>query len=176
MTTEVVLGDTRLTVGLARFVLMCPGFKERLPYHVQSPAGVEVFRIFVAILEGAPPAVTTKNMNGLFLLCNEFGFTRLLSEVSDYNSAHSVVDSQGPNGTRDITGEKLQIKEALCPVKEALSGVIKVNMNLARGNESLQQSLCLSKKEALDLREAEMRDIAEIREEMGELGTHLVQK
>jgi hypothetical protein len=50
--------------------------------------------------------------------------------------------------------------------------VQKANLHLARGNESLQQSLCLLQKEILDLQEAntaQMRDIAEIREEIGEL-------
>jgi hypothetical protein len=50
--------------------------------------------------------------------------------------------------------------------------VQKGNLHLARGNESLQQSLCLLQKEVLGLQEAnkaQMRDIAEIREEMEKL-------
>jgi hypothetical protein len=43
---------------------------------------------------GAPAAITTKNMNDLFLPCEEFGFTTLLSLVADLISEHSVVDSE----------------------------------------------------------------------------------
>jgi hypothetical protein len=77
---------------------------------------VEVFRLFVGAIEGAPPVLTTENMDDLFLLCKEFGFASLLSQVSDFIVADSIVDSERPNGATDITEENLQIKESLCPL------------------------------------------------------------
>jgi hypothetical protein len=126
-----------------------------------------VFRTFVGAIEGTPPVLMTENMNELFLLGQEFGFANLLSQVTSFISEHSVVDSEAPKGATDITEENLQVKGALCPLQKALSGVQNTNFQLARGNESLQQSLSLLQKEVLDLREAnkvQMRDIAEMRE------------
>jgi hypothetical protein len=110
MTAEIAVGGTRLTVRVAS----CPNFEEQFPYQVCSPVSVDVFRIFVAALEGVYLVVTTENMKDLFLLSEEFGFTSLLSQVTDFISVHSVVDSEGPKSARDITEENLQIKEALC--------------------------------------------------------------
>jgi hypothetical protein len=162
------LGDTTLKVELAALDKSCPCFDEELPYRVCSPVSVEVFRIFVGAIEGTPPVLTTENVNDLFLLCEEFGFASLFSQVSDFISAHSVVDSEAPKGATDIIEENLQIKEALCPLQEVLLGVQNANLHLARGNESLQRSLWLLHKEVVDLRAAnkvQMEDIAEIREE-----------
>jgi hypothetical protein len=75
-----------------------------------------MFWIFVGAIEG-----TTEKVNHLFLLCTEFGFVNLLSQVSDFIAAHSVVDSEGAKTATDIAEENLQIKEAACPLLEALS-------------------------------------------------------
>jgi hypothetical protein len=123
MTTELALGGTKLTVRVARLLARCPHFEEPLLYQVRSPVRVDVFRVFVAALEGTPSVVTTENMNDLFFLCDEFGFTSLLSLVPDFISSHPVLDSEGPKRAADITEERLQIKEALYPMQEALSGV-----------------------------------------------------
>jgi hypothetical protein len=76
-------GETALRVGIAGLSTNCPNFKECLPYHVRSRVGVEGFHIFVRALEGAVPVLTTENMYDLLSLCNEFGFTRLLSQVTE---------------------------------------------------------------------------------------------
>jgi hypothetical protein len=84
-----------------------------------------------------------------------------VSQVKDFISAHSVVDSDGQKGAADNIEEDLQIKEAL-------SGVQYAHLHLARGSESLQQPPCFLQKEILDLREAnkaQMQDIAEIWEQ-----------
>jgi hypothetical protein len=92
MTTELTLGGTRLTVPVVRLFANCPNFEEPLPYKVHSPVSIEVFRIFVVALDAVPPVIATENMNDLFLLCHEFGFTSLLSQVTDFISGHSAVD------------------------------------------------------------------------------------
>jgi chromosome segregation ATPase len=145
-------------------------------YSVSSAVDADAFRIFLATLEGAKPELTTENMTDQCLLCNEFGFARPFSDVTNYIWSHSVVNTHEPNGARDITEENSQIKETLSPVTEALSGMIKMSLDLTRSNESLQPSLCLLQKEVLDLRETEMRNIAEIWEELGELRTQLARE
>jgi hypothetical protein len=60
-------------------------------------------------------------MHELLSLCNEFGFTGLLSQVTDFISEQPVVDDGTWKDTSDITDEKLQIRQALCPLQEALS-------------------------------------------------------
>jgi hypothetical protein len=77
------LGETALRVGIAALSTNCPNFKEYLPYHVRSRVGVEGFHIFVGALEGAAPVLTRETMYDLLSLCNEFGFTRLLSQVTE---------------------------------------------------------------------------------------------
>jgi hypothetical protein len=72
----------------------CPKFEEPLPYQVHSPLSVEAFWVFITALEGAPSAITTKNMNDLLLLCDEFGFASLLSQVTAFISAHSDIDGE----------------------------------------------------------------------------------
>jgi hypothetical protein len=89
---RLVLGDTALKVGIGALSASCPNFKEELPCHVRSPVSVEAFQVFVGALEGTVPVVTTETMQDLFLLCEEFGFFGLLSQVTDFISAHSVAD------------------------------------------------------------------------------------
>jgi hypothetical protein len=108
MAIGIVLGDTRLTVQVARLLAKCPRFEESLPYQVRSPVRVEVFRIFLAALEGAPPVVTTENMNDLFLLCEEFGFASLLSQVTDFISTHSVAHSKARQSISDLEAKNGQ--------------------------------------------------------------------
>jgi hypothetical protein len=66
-----------------------------------------VFRIFLAAPEGPVPVVLMENMTDLSSLGEEFNFTSLLSHATDFISAHSVLDSEGPKGTTDITEENL---------------------------------------------------------------------
>jgi hypothetical protein len=92
MATKVSLGETALKVGIGALFTNCPNFKEELPYQVRSPVSFEAFKIFVGALEGAAPVVTTENMQDLLLLCTEFGFIGLHSQVTDFISGHSVAD------------------------------------------------------------------------------------
>jgi hypothetical protein len=69
---------------------------------VHSPVSADAFRTFVAALEGAPPAITTKNMNDLLLLWEEFDFASLLSLVTVLISAHSVIDGEARKRVSDL--------------------------------------------------------------------------
>jgi lysozyme family protein len=98
-----------------------------------------VFRKFVDALEGASPVITMENMNDLLSLCNEFGFTGLLSQVTDFIAAHSVVDYEARKWVSDLK-EKSQQQD---------------------------RKLCLPQREIVDLRDAnnrQLQDIAEIQE------------
>jgi hypothetical protein len=114
MTAKLSLGDTALTVRVARLLASCPNFEEPLPYEVHSPVTAEAFGIFVAALEGAPPAIPTKNMNDRLLLCNEFGFVSLHTHVSDFISAHSVVDGEVRKRVNDIEEKSGQQNRRHC--------------------------------------------------------------
>jgi hypothetical protein len=116
MDTKIFLGERVLRVEIAVLSTNCPSFKEDLPYQVRSPVGGEAFHIFVAALEGTAPVLTTENMSDLLSLCNEFGFTGLLSQGLGFISAHSVVEDGMRKAASDITKEKLQIRQALCPL------------------------------------------------------------
>jgi hypothetical protein len=134
-----VLGDTALRVGLPALFTNCPNFKEELPDHVRSPVSVEAFQMFAEALEGTVPVVTTENMHDLLSLCHEFGFSGLLSQVTDLISAHSVADFEARKRISDLEAK----------------------------NRQQDRKLCLLQKEVIDLREArkaQMQDIAEIRE------------
>jgi hypothetical protein len=85
-----VLSDAALRVGLATLSASCPNLNEDLPYDVRSPVGIEALQIFVAVLQGAAPLLTTVNIHELLSPCNELGFIGLQSQVSDFISAHSV--------------------------------------------------------------------------------------
>jgi hypothetical protein len=90
-------------------------------------------------LEGALPAITTENMNDLFLLSEKFGFVSLQSQVTEYISAHSIVDYEARKRVSDLEAK----------------------------NRQQARKYCLLQKEVVDLREAnkvQMQDIAEIRE------------
>jgi hypothetical protein len=72
---------------------------------------------------GDGPALTKENLNDLRLLCEEFGFTRLLTQVSDFQEWVSVVDDEAQRGDSDITEENFEIRWALSLLQEALSGL-----------------------------------------------------
>jgi hypothetical protein len=122
MATKVFLGETALKVGIGALFASCPKFNEELPYHVRSPVGVEVFQVFVGALEGTVPVVTTENMQDLFLLCNEFGFSGVLSQVTDFISAHSVADSEARKRISDLeanNGKLCFLQKEVVDLREA---------------------------------------------------------
>jgi hypothetical protein len=66
------------------------------------------FPIFAATLDGAPPAIATKNMNDLLLFCGEFGLASLLCQVTTFISAHSVVGGELRNRVSDLEEKNRQ--------------------------------------------------------------------
>jgi hypothetical protein len=54
------------------------------PYHIKSSVSVEVFRAFVATLEGNAADITEGNYTGLSQLCQEFGFDGLHAKLSAF--------------------------------------------------------------------------------------------
>jgi chromosome segregation ATPase len=92
-------------------------------------------------------------MHDLLSLCNEFDFSGLHSQVTDFISAHSVAEDGARKAASDITEDKLQIRQALRPLQGALSC-------LTRDNGHLEQFLSLLRKDVVDLREAHAWKIA----------------
>jgi hypothetical protein len=54
------------------------------PYALRSSVSVSDFRRFVSALEGNAVAIAIKNIGGLSLLCEEFGFGDLAVKVSEF--------------------------------------------------------------------------------------------
>jgi hypothetical protein len=124
-------------------------------------------RMFVGALEGTVPVVTTGNMQDLLSLCSEFGFSGLHSQVTDFISAHSVAEDGARKATSEVTEDKLQIRQALCPLQGAVS-------RLARDNGEIEQSLSLLRKDAMGLREAHARKNADLEKGQAESSERLV--
>jgi hypothetical protein len=72
------------------------------PYRIQSAVGLGALQLFLAALQGDPPKLMKDNMNDLFLLCEEFGFAALLSEVSDFRSKFTAADEEARKRTGDV--------------------------------------------------------------------------
>lgn len=91
----------------------------------------DAFHVFVSALGGMDLFLTTRNMDDLRLLCEEFGFTNLVTCVMDFILAHPVVEDETRKGVSDIVAENFQIKGSLFPLQEARSGLGTVNLHLA---------------------------------------------
>jgi hypothetical protein len=72
---------------------------------------------------------------------------RFLSQVTDFLSGQPVVDDVARKDASDITEEKLQIRQTLCPLQEALSRL---------ANHEKEQKVL--KREIVGLREARQRE------------------
>jgi hypothetical protein len=68
---ELFLGQAKFTVKIVPLASNCPKFESvrLLPYQLQSAVSAEAFQVFVWVLGGTDPALTTENMNDLLLLC-----------------------------------------------------------------------------------------------------------
>jgi hypothetical protein len=84
----VLLGGATFFVPKRALVTNCPKFLDnpdllKSPYRIGSQVGGDSLKMFLAALDGTEPELTVENMNDHFLLCQEFGFAALLSQVSD---------------------------------------------------------------------------------------------
>jgi hypothetical protein len=70
----------------------------------------EAFQVFVSALGGTDPALAMENMNDLLLLSEEFGFASLLSQVTAFISANSVVDGEARRRVNDLEERNRQQK------------------------------------------------------------------
>jgi adenosine/AMP kinase len=109
---ELILGQAKFTMKIVQFAANCPRFEDLklLPCRVQYAVKKDAFHVFVSALGGTDPVFTKENMNDVRFLCEKFGFTALLTQVSDFISTHSVAESESGKGVRGIDEEKFQIK------------------------------------------------------------------
>jgi hypothetical protein len=135
---ELILAPAEFPVKIIPLATNCPKFVnvKLLLYQVQSAVSAEAFQVFVSTFEGAPPAITTKNKNDLLLLSEEFGFASLHFQVTSFISEHRGADDEAGKVVNDITEENLQIKEALFPLRGALSGLRIANLQMAALQEA----------------------------------------
>jgi hypothetical protein len=150
-TQKILLGGATFSVPRLGLVTNCPKFLAnrdllKSPYRVVSTVGEEALLMFLATLESTKPELTTGNIDKLFLLCEEFGFTALLSQVSDFRSQHAVVED-----------------EAVID-DEARKGVYRVEEQ----NQQQDRAFGLLQQEIADLREEHLREIAGMRAEFAQ--------
>jgi hypothetical protein len=71
-------------------------FKENLlsPYEVKSVVPVEIFREFISALDDGAITITSANVAGLSLLCAEFGFEALATQLSEFRSPAQTTDAE----------------------------------------------------------------------------------
>jgi hypothetical protein len=92
--TKLIFGHRRFPVDIVQLVANCPKFHnlELLPYRVLSLVRKDSFHVFLDALRDIPPVITSDNSDDLFLLCEEFGFSSLLSKVVEFRSRQSPID------------------------------------------------------------------------------------
>jgi hypothetical protein len=139
-THEIVLGGATFTVAKLALVQNCPKFLRNpgllmTPYRVVSAVSEEALVLFLATLEGQKPEFTAGYVTELFMLCEEFGFSSLLSDISDLMTRQEVVDDEARKRIWSI------------------------------GERTVQQerTLCLLGQEIAEIREAHLREIATLR-------------
>jgi hypothetical protein len=137
------------------------------PYRVRSAIGEEALRPFLAAVDGAAPELTTANVNDLFLLCEEFGFAALLSQISEFRLRHAIVDDEARKCVCRFEEQNWRNDRALCVLRKEVSDLRAAHLRLASDNgqlvetnRTLEISLRLLQKEVADLREADAREIA----------------
>jgi predicted nucleic acid-binding Zn-ribbon protein len=99
---ELVLDGQTFTVQRRTLVYNCELFADNpvlqtQPYAVQARVSPDSFRIFVNAIGTSEAEITDSNAKDLRLLCDEFKFTTLLQEVTEWQAAHpeAVVDPSG---------------------------------------------------------------------------------
>jgi hypothetical protein len=65
------------------------------PYRVQSPVSLSIFREFLSALEGNAINITDANYTELERLCNEFGFTEVAAQLSEFRPSMDFKEAEG---------------------------------------------------------------------------------
>jgi hypothetical protein len=81
----------RFEVPVDQVVMKCNLFRQNRaltasPYIVQSSVPLAIFRQFVSVLDRNEIKITTKNVSGLYRLCDEFGFGELRAQLWEFCS------------------------------------------------------------------------------------------
>jgi hypothetical protein len=87
------LGQTRISVSSCVLTTACGLFSSNpslcaTEYCVKTAVPVDLFREFLAAIEGASINITSNNNAALFDLSTEFGFERLLSAVAVFRCSN----------------------------------------------------------------------------------------
>jgi septal ring factor EnvC (AmiA/AmiB activator) len=127
-----------------------------------------------------------KNMNDLLLICSEFGFVSLLAHVSDFISGHSGAEDEAQKVVSGIAEENFQVKEALFPLREALSGLRTANLHLAvirkassrlsEENRTLREQLAAAGQAQMKLKKVHEQEITELSKEREDLRAQFAQE
>jgi hypothetical protein len=94
--TRLVHGSKQRRVSVAALLTHCTLFANNLsllaaPYVIKSAVPISDFQDFISEIEGNPVEIASVNFVGLSLLCDELGFTRLATRLSQYRSSGDFV-------------------------------------------------------------------------------------
>jgi hypothetical protein len=101
------LGDTTLSAPSAPILRDCELFTRnsdlaRGPYPIRSSVSLKVLRHFLDAVERKPITITVENFVSLSLLCQEFGFHGLDSDLSAFRRTLPLSDSIDTDATKRI--------------------------------------------------------------------------
>jgi hypothetical protein len=90
--------EETVTIPAVQAITKCSLFQKdvtlaAVPYRIQSPVTLSIFREFVSALEGKAVKITDTNFTGLQRLCEEFNFSDFSPKVSKLSQRSE--DSQG---------------------------------------------------------------------------------
>jgi hypothetical protein len=97
---NLVHGNTTVSVSRMQLFSKCETFQDNpallaSPYYVQSPVGVEHFKLFVAAIGGADPEINHENSAALIKLCTEFKFVELGRKAEAFAARWAYLTCKG---------------------------------------------------------------------------------
>jgi hypothetical protein len=160
--TELVLGQAKFTVSRLKLLTNCPKFEDLklLPYQIQSLVSAETVQVFVSVLGGTDPALTTENMNDSRLLCEEFGFAALRDKVSTFQEHISVIDEEAHRHAGGVEEQNMQqdwslgfLQREVAELQTACLDLRKSNLDRKQENMARQDASSRLSEECQALRE-----------------------
>jgi hypothetical protein len=150
-TNDLVLAGQTFSVQRVPLFMNCQTFVKNpallmATYQVQSPVAADILRTFLSAVEGATPELTIANAPGLALLCDEFGFTSLAEQVSEFESRHSSIDEHARRIIAALKDQLVQQNREICVLHEEagqhrsqLARHLQIIEQLSAANTSQQQ-------------------------------------
>jgi hypothetical protein len=137
-------------VGL-NAILKCNLFQNNItfaavPYKIRSSVPLDIFRQFVAVLNGNPVTITEANLTGLLLLSEEFGFEALGTQLSEFRQSTMSKGMEDTEARARIAAKDERIQqrdhdsEALQSARERITALEEQVRQRDHDSEALQSA------------------------------------